>query len=71
MFNFNDFDLYVKLADHIEVRNDQPLRKNYDYGEGLYSGDMTKYKSVKDFIKSKRKKRKKVLSSLLESGKIV
>lgn len=40
-----------------------PVRKNYDYGEGLYSGKMNKFKSVKDFLK---KKKKKSIASLLE-----
>jgi hypothetical protein len=33
-----------------------PIRKNYDYGEGLYSGKMNKFKSVRDFLKKKKKK---------------
>lgn len=34
-----------------------PWRKNYDYGEGLFSGKF-KYKSVEDFLKAQRKKKK-------------
>jgi len=63
MFNFKAFDLYyghcIKLADDrskMDVRNDQPLRKNYDYGEGLYM-NMDQYKSVSDFLRKKRRKR--------------
>lgn len=40
-----------------------PIRKNYDYGEGLYSGKMNKFKSVRDFLK---KKKKKSLASLVK-----
>lgn len=42
-----------------------PWRKNYDYGEGLYHGPMSKWKSVEEFLKS-RKRRKKALQELLE-----
>lgn len=41
---------------------DKPLRKNYDYGEGLYQ-NMHDYKSVADFLKKKRKARRKKLLS--------
>jgi len=52
------------------------LFRNYDYGgpedatdispgTGLYSGFMGKYKSVADFLRKKRKQRKKVLRALL------
>jgi hypothetical protein len=55
-----------------DVRPIEPLRKNYDYGEGLYYGKMDKYKSVKDFINKKRlerKRRKKAFEEILR-GKI-
>jgi len=42
---------------------DEPLRKNYDYGEGLYQ-NMHDYKSVADFLKKKRKARRKKLLSV-------
>jgi hypothetical protein len=43
-----------------------PVRKNYDYGEGLYSGKMNKFKSVREYLKSKKSKKKKSFASLLE-----
>lgn len=42
----------------LDVRNDEPLKQNYDYGDGLYFGKMDRYKSVKDFVNSKRRKRR-------------
>jgi hypothetical protein len=41
-----------------------PIAKNYDYGEpglgtGLYRGPMNRFKSVTDFLKKKRKKKRK------------
>lgn len=42
----------------LDVRNDEPLKRNYDYGDGLYFGKMDRYKSVGDFIAAKRKKRR-------------
>lgn len=45
-----------------------PIKKNYDYGEGLYYGPMSRFKSVEEFLKS-RKRRKKALWDLLESIK--
>ena len=50
----------------LDVRNINPLLKNYDYGDGFYS-NMEKYKSVSDFKKRKKKmkKRKKLLAFLI------
>ena len=39
------------------------LRKNFDIGEGIYS-NMDKYKSVSDFRKKRRNKRKKILQQI-------
>lgn len=39
------------------------LRKNYDYGEGLYM-NLEKYKSVSDFRRKRRKKRMKELKKI-------
>jgi hypothetical protein len=50
--------------DHKAPPELNPVRKNYDYGEGLYSG-MFKYKSVEDFLKARKEKKKKY--SLAES----
>lgn len=52
--------------DHKEPAELNPVRNNYDYGEGLYFGKF-KYKSVEDFLKSRRKKKKKKKYSLSES----
>lgn len=41
-------------------------RTNYDYGEGLYM-NLDRYKSVGDFRKKRRKKRKKDLENILNS----
>lgn len=41
----------------LDVRPEGPWRKNYDYGEGLFSGKMDKYKSIKDFLNKKRKRK--------------
>jgi hypothetical protein len=39
------------------------IRRNFDYGEGLYS-QLDKYKSVSDFRKKRRGKRKKILQKI-------
>ena len=41
-------------------------RQNYDYGEGLYM-NLDKYKSVSDFRKKRRKKRRKDIDNILNS----
>lgn len=41
-------------------------RRNYDYGEGLYM-NLDKYKSVSDFRKKRRAKRKKDLENILNT----
>ncbi|HVI40984.1 MAG TPA: hypothetical protein VM577_10010 [Anaerovoracaceae bacterium] len=61
-----------------------PIFRNYDYGgpedgggvgpgTGLYHGDMSKYKSVKDFLnkarKRNRKKRVEALAVIIDSIK--
>jgi len=40
-----------------------PILKNIDYGAGLYSGD---FKSVQDFRRQRRNKRKKKIIHLLK-----
>ena len=42
------------------------IRHNYDYGEGLYM-NLDKYKSVADFRKKRRKKRRKDIDNILNS----
>lgn len=42
----------------LDVRNDEPFKSNYDYGDGLYFGNMDRYKSVKDFVNTKRRRRR-------------
>ncbi len=46
-----------------------PVRKNYDYGEGLYHGNMDKYKSVSEFLNKRKKlrKKKKTIASLVKA----
>lgn len=41
-------------------------RTNYDYGEGMYM-NLDKYKSVTDFRKKRRKKRRKDIDNILNS----
>lgn len=65
--------------------NPSPFFRNFDYGgpeeggevspgTGLYHGDMTKYKSVKEFIdksrKRRRSQRKEAISMILKGLKI-
>ena len=49
-----------------------PVRKNYDYGEGFYHGNMSRYKSVDEFLKKRKKlrKKKKTIASLVEAIEI-
>ncbi len=47
-----------KFSDHTQPRNINPLCKNYDYGEGFYM-NMQKFKSIKDFLNKKKKRKKK------------
>lgn len=42
------------------------IRENYDYGEGLYM-NLDKYKSVTDFRKKRRSKRRKDIDNILNS----
>jgi len=42
------------------------IRRNYDYGEGLYQ-NLNKYKSVSDFRAKRRKKRRKDIDNILNS----
>jgi len=39
-----------------------PVRKNYDYGEGLYHGNMNRFKSVREFLDKRKKLRKKKIT---------
>lgn len=70
-----------KRVDQDTRPHPNPLFKNYDYGgpedgggvgpgTGLYHGDMSKYKSVKDFLdkarKRSRKKRKEALAAIIK-----
>ena len=48
------------------LKKDAQWRRNYDYGEGLYM-NLDKYKSVSDFRKKRRLKRKKDLENILNS----
>lgn len=54
------YDAIEKLA-HKFVSHLEPFRRNYDYGEGLFS-NLDKYDSIEEFLK-KRKKRKSKDSS--------
>jgi hypothetical protein len=49
-----------------------PVRKNYDYGEGLYFGKMDKFKSVRDYLNKRKRKKinKKSLHELVEQIEI-
>ncbi len=50
----------------LDVRNIEPLKQNYDYGDGLYM-NMDKYKSIEEFRNRKKRlmTRKKALLELL------
>lgn len=39
------------------------IRRNFDYGEGIYS-NLDRYKSVSDYRKKKRRKRRKILKNI-------
>lgn len=47
---------------------DDFIRKNYDYGDGLYQ-NMSDYKSVADFLRKKRKARRKHLLNNYDSNR--
>jgi len=48
------------LSHYIPEDSEAPSfwRRNLDYGEGLYHGDMSKKKSVEEFLNKKKKKKK-------------
>lgn len=48
-----------------------PVRKNYDYGEGLYFGNMNKFKSVRDYLdRRKKRKNKKKIAAIVDAIEI-
>ena len=49
----------------LDVRPIGPWRKNYDLGEGLYSGKF-KHKSVEEFLAERKKNRKKRIKAMQE-----
>lgn len=53
---------YAKRAIAVPVKSAQ-LKRNFDYGEGMFS-HLDKIKSVMDFRKKRRKKRKKILKQI-------
>lgn len=64
-----------KNKDNGTLARPMVLYKNYDYvdndlngpGEGLYNGEMDKYKSVDDFKKKTRKRLKKIRNAFLQA----
>lgn len=52
----------------MSVNKESQIRRNYDYGEGLYSR-MDQFKSVEEFRnrKDRRKKRRKDIDNILNS----
>lgn len=49
-----NYDAALKIAQLVT----NPLRENYDYGEGLYN-NTDKFKSVRQYIEHRRKQNKK------------
>ena len=63
----------MKNRSDLDVRPyPNPVRKNYDYGEGLYFGSMGKFKSVRDYLdrRKKNKKSKKIIAELVQAIEI-
>jgi len=56
-------ELQPYYAKRTSVVKSSQLKRNYDYGEGLYM-NLDKYDSVADFRKKRMKKRKKILQKL-------
>jgi tRNA nucleotidyltransferase (CCA-adding enzyme) len=56
-------ELQPYYAKRTSVVKSSQLKRNYDYGEGLYM-NLDKYDSVADFRKKRRNKRKKILQKL-------
>lgn len=57
---------FVETDDDLMKYKKAQIRPNYDYGEGLYM-NLDKYKSVTDFRKKRRKKRRKDIDNILNS----
>ena len=66
----------------LDVRPEGPWFSNYDYGgsekatetspgKGLYNGSMDKYKSVRDFIEMKRKRRRELKKATYTSDQLL
>lgn len=55
----------AKILDANFIKKSQ-VRRNYDYGEGMYM-NLDKYKSVADFRKKRRQKRKKDIENILNT----
>lgn len=66
----------------LDIRPEGPWFSNYDYtgsdsptkispGKGLYNGKMDRYKSVKDFIEMKRKRRRELKNAIYTSDQLL
>jgi len=54
------------LKELLKLIKKAQIRTNYDYGEGFFA-NLDKVKSVSDFMRKRRKKRKKDIENILNT----